>query len=93
MSSKRNNSSKTKATQKTLSWLHLQNKEDIIAAAGKCTQEEKNARIKTAHAIFVANLVTFLPFVETQATQTPNLLQEINQDINQEINQDPHHQL
>jgi len=31
--------------------------------------------------------------VENQATQTPNLLQEINQDINQEINQDPHHQL
>ena len=55
--------------------------------------EEKNARIKTAHATFVANLVTFLPFAETQATQTPNLLQEINQNINQEITQDPYHQL
>ena len=73
--------------------MHLQNKEDVIAAAGKCMQEEKNARIKTAHATVVANLVTFLPFVETQATQTPNLPQEINQDIIQEINQDPHHQL
>ena len=81
--------------------MHLQNKEDVIAAAGKCMPEEKNARIKTAHATVVANLVTFLPFVETQATQTPNLLQEINQDTNQEtnqgisqeINQDPHHQL
>ena len=64
-------------------------------------QEEKNALTKTAHAIVVANLVTFLPFVETQTTQTPNLLQETNQDINQEtnqdiiqeINRDPHHQL
>ena len=89
--------------------MHLQNKEDVIAAAGKCMHEEKHARIKTAHATFVANLVTFLPFVEKQATQTPNPLQEINQDINQEINQDisqetnqdinqeihqdPHHQL
>ena len=81
--------------------MHLQNKEDVIAAAGKCMQEEKNARIKTPNAEIVANLVTFLPFVETQATQTPNLQQEINQDINQEtnqdisqeINRDPHHQL
>ena len=81
--------------------MHLQNKEDVIAAAGKCMQEEKNARIKTPNAEIVANLVTFLPFVETQATQTPNLLQETNQDINQEtnqdisqeINRDPHHQL
>ena len=79
----------------------MQNKEDVIAAAGKCMQEEKNARIKTAHATVVANLVTFPPFAETQATQTPNLLQETNQDINQEtnqdisqeINRDPHHQL
>ena len=81
--------------------MHLQNKEDVTAAAGKCMQEEKNVLIKTAHATVVANLVTFLPFVETQATQTPNLLQETNQDINQEtnqdisqeINRDPHHQL
>ena len=79
----------------------MQNKEDVIVAARECMQEEKNALTKTAHAIVVANLVTFLPFVETQATQTPNLLQEINQDTNQEtnqgisqeINQDPHHQL
>ena len=85
--------------------MHLRNKEDVIAAAGKCMQEEKNVLIKTAHATVVANLVTFLPFVETQATQTPNLLQDFNQEINQntsqetnqnisqEINRDPHHQL
>ena len=79
----------------------MQNKENVIVAAKECMQEEKNALIKTAHAIVVANLGTFLPFVQTQATQTPNLLQEINQDTNQEtnqgisqeINQDPHHQL
>ena len=81
--------------------MHLQNKEDVTAAAGKCMQEEKNVLIKTAHATVVANLVTFLPFVETQTTQTPNLPQDTNQDINQEtnqdisqeINRDPHHQL
>ena len=77
--------------------MHLQNKEDVIAAAGKCMPEEKNARIKTAHATVVANLVTSLPFVEIQANQTPNQLQdfnqETNQDISQEINRDPHHQL
>ena len=83
----------------------MQNKENVIVAAKECIQEEKNAPIKTAHAIVVANLVTFLPFVQTQATQTPNLLQdfnqeinqdisqETNQDISQEINRDPHHQL
>jgi hypothetical protein len=83
----------------------LQNKEDVIVAAKECMPEEKNALTKRAHAIVVANLVTFLPFVETQATQTPNLLQdfnqeinqdisqETNQDISQEINRDPHHQL
>ena len=79
----------------------MQNKEDVIIAAKECMPEEKNALTRTAHAIVAANLVTFLPFVETQATQTPNLLQEINQDTNQEtnqgisqeINRDPHHQL
>ena len=79
----------------------MQNKENVIVAAKECMQEEKNVLIKTAHATVVANSVTFLPFVETQTTQTPNLLQEINQDINQEtnqdisqeINRDPHHQL
>ena len=83
----------------------MQNKENVIVAAKECMQEEKNALIKTAHAIVVANLVTFLPFVQTQATQTPNLLQDFNQEINQntsqetnqnisqEINRDPHHQL
>ena len=40
------------------------NKEDVIAAAGKCMQEEKNARIKTPNAEIVACLVTFPPFVE-----------------------------
>ena len=85
--------------------MHLKNKENVIAAAGKCMQEEKNARIKTPNAEIVANLVTFPPFVETQATQTPNLQQDFNQEINQDINQetnqdisqeinrDPHHQL
>ena len=83
----------------------MQNKENVIVAAKECMQEEKNALTKTVHAIVVANLVTFLPFVQTQATQTPNLLQdfnqeinqdfnqETNQDISQEINRDPHHQL
>ena len=83
----------------------MQNKENVIVAAKRCMQEEKNALTKTAHAIVVANLVTFLLFVQTQATQTPNLLQNFNQEINQdtsqetnqnisqEINRDPHHQL
>ena len=50
-------------------------------------------------------MVTFLPLVEIQATQSPNLLQDFNQEINQDFNQetnpdfnqeiiqDPHHQL
>ena len=83
----------------------MQNKENVIVAAKRCMQEEKNALTKTAHAIVVANLVTFHPFVQTQTTQTPNLLQNFNQEINQdtsqetnqnisqEINRDPHHQL
>ena len=83
----------------------MQNKENVIVAAKECMPEEKNALTRTAHAIVAANLVTFLPFVETQATQTPNLLQDFNQEINQdtsqetnqnisqEINRDPHHQL
>ena len=77
--------------------MHWQNKEDVIVLAKECMQKEKNALIKTVHAIVVANLVTSLPFVEIQANQTPNQLQdfnqETNQDISQEINRDPHHQL
>ena len=82
--------------------MHSQNKEDVTAAAGKCMQEEKNARIKTPNAEIVACLVTFPPFVEnwpTSQLQDPNqeinqdISRETNQDINQEINRDPHHQL
>ena len=77
--------------------MHWQNKEDVIVLAKECMQKEKNALIKTVHAIVVPNLVTSLPFVEIQANQIPNQLQdfnqETNQDISQEINRDPHHQL
>ena len=85
--------------------MNLQNKENVFVAGKECMQKEKNALTKTVHAIVVANLDTFLPFVEIQANQTPNLLQDFNQEINQdfsqetnpdfsqEIIQDPHHQL
>ena len=68
--------------------MNLQNKEDVIVAAIECMQKEKNALIKTAHAIVVANMVTFLLPAEIQATQSPNLLQNFNQEINQDFSQE-----